>query len=90
MKKLFLIAGLVIALAFGGGFNGISAGPKNGHVHTNGPLIVSVSIEEVMCPCGSCSNKAINCGCGAAAKALKDAGFTSEDIEKYLENNQSV
>ncbi len=89
MKKLFLITSLVIALAFGGGTNGIMAKPV-GHAHANETVIVaSVSIEDVECTCG-CGGKAIECMCGTARQALKEAGFSMEDIEKYLENNQSV
>lgn len=85
MKKLFLITSLVIALTFGGGTNGL-AGPKGGHVHTDGTVIVaSVSIEDVECTCG-CGGKAIECLCGTAIKALNDAGFSMEDIEEYLKN----
>ncbi len=89
MKKLFLIAGLVIALTFGGGFNGVMAKPNS----DGGPVIIkpvaSVSIEEVACTCG-CGKMAINCGCASAVQALKDAGFTAEDVIEYNENNQSV
>jgi len=42
-----------------------------------------VNIDDVDCPCG-CGMKAIECLCGAAVQALLDAGFTNEDIEKYL------
>jgi len=43
----------------------------------------AVSIDEVDCTCG-CGMKAIGCLCGSAVKALHDAGFTDEDIQKYL------
>ena len=89
MKKLFLIAGLVVVLTFGGvgGIDGVMAKPETG----GGPITIArVSIEEVMCPCGVCSKKAINCSCPAAAQALNDAGFSMEDIESYLENNQAI
>jgi hypothetical protein len=46
----------------------------------------AVAIDDVDCPCG-CGMKAIGCLCGDAIKALMDAGFTAEDIEKHLSSS---
>lgn len=46
----------------------------------------AVNIDEVDCPCG-CGMKAITCLCGKAVETLIDAGFTVEDIEKYLNSH---
>lgn len=86
MKKLFLITSLVVALTFGV-VGGTIAGPKNGHTHET--VVARVSITDVMCPCG-CPDKAIDCLCESAIKALNDAGFSVEDIEKHFKNNQTI
>ncbi len=79
MKRIFLIASLVIAITLGG----VSVATSATHEHET--VIASVAITDVDCPCGNCDMKAIGCLCGAAVEALKEAGFSAEDIEKYLE-----
>lgn len=84
MKRVFLIVSLVIALTLGGVSVATSA------THTHETIIARVFITDVDCPCEECGEKAIDCVCRFAVKALEDAGFSAEDIEKYLNENQSV
>lgn len=51
--------------------------------------VSAVNIADVDCPCGACNSKAIMCLCGSAIKALHEAGFTDDDIQKYL-NSQGT
>ena len=80
MKRIVVIA-LSIMLLLGVSFTILNA--ESDH-KTGITKIVNVDIGDVDCTCG-CGQKAIECLCENSIEDLRKAGFSMEDIAKYLE-----